>query len=614
MITGAVKDNGRSHIRTPYQLMLIVAVILTAYYPVAFSAYSRVDDHDIVTSVSAIRSWDLRTFFLPHIQHGGYYRPVVFLSFYADKCLFNLDAGFMHLHNIILHTINALLIFWLARQITPARKQGESLIPLVSALVFGLHPIATEPVSWIAGRTDVLACTFILLSANCIIRFKKTGFYQYIVLSALFMTFGFLTKEVALAFLPGAYLLMVSPLYPADETVREQGALSQDSLNRYTNLLIFLLGFVALLLFFLLRHFAFESGSGRIAATIRLIRSDVVSGGIIVLQALGFYVKKIFFPFPLSFAITVLDPLYELIGVPILVLCFFIMTKRSMVSALFLTGICLIVPSFTIAFGQIAWTSFAERYIYLPTAFITVASVFLVAGYVEKTPSLPRYREAFIISLLAIMAVATFYRSTLWKDSLSFLKDTVAKNPDFCTIRAQYADELAIRGDITNSRIQYTIANEYNKTKKRLKNGGDLYQLQYWDMPELGLADLLNREHKISEAIEAYENIIRDANGDSTATIQALNNVIILYDGLLNDAKSRFSSERIERKIALYSEMLYKKKSDDADIFYLLGKKFLMRGEKQEALAYFRMAENKFSPDNKYKAISHKFIARLEGK
>jgi tetratricopeptide (TPR) repeat protein len=604
MITSTAKHNGHSHIRTPYQLMLIVAVILAAYYPIAFGDFSRIDDYDIIKTVSNLGAGNLHDLFMPHSKYGAYYRPVLFLSYQIDKYVFNLDPGFMHLHNILLHAINALLIFWLVRQVMGDSEQKKNFMPLLSALIFGLHPITTESVCWIAGRTDVLACTFILLSANCIIRFKKVGSYRYIVLSGLFMAMGFLTKEVALAFLPGAFFLMDSPLYPASETAPEPGESSQSPFQRYRNLffLLFVLG--AILLFFLLRYSAFESNSGRIAATIRFLRSDIISGELIFLQTLGFYIKKIFFPFPLNFAITELDPLYELLGLPVVIACLFIMLKRNQLSALFMTGIFLIIPSFIIALGQIAWTSFAERYMYLPTAFIMVSSVIFVGGFIETMPSFSIKKRVFVTLLLAVMAIATFHRSALWTDSLSFLKDTVAKNPDFQMIRGQYADELAIRGDIKNARIQYAIANEYNKTRKRLKNDGGFYQLQYWDMPELGLADLLVREHKTPEAIAAYEKIIRDSKGES---IQALNNVIVLYGGLLNEIRSRSDSDRIKEKLSFYS-----KKSNDGNTLFWLGRMFLTRGDKQKALAYFKKAESKFSVDNTYKAISQKLIARLE--
>jgi len=601
---------GRGHIRLQYQVMLILAVLLTVFYPVVFGEISRIDDKDIIDAIRNSGPLNLRDLFIPHMQQGAYYRPILILSFYADKYLFNLDPVFMHLHNIILHVINALLVFWLAGQLTQGhKKDGGNFIPLMSALFFGMHPITTEPVIWIAGRTDVLACTFILLSANCIIRFKRDHSYWYVAIASLFMALGFLTKEVALAFLPGAFLLMRSQDSPG-ESVLEGEASSQSSQHRYQNLFIFLFGFGAILLFFLLRHFAFESNSTKIGTALWVMREDTNHIALVFLQALGFYVKKIFFPFPLNFTIREVDPLYELLAVPVVAVCFLIVSKRSRVSALFITGIVLILPSFLIATGQIAWTSFAERYIYLPTAFIVTASVFFIGRYLEKLPSLSIKKEAFVTLLLAVMAITTFYRGTVWKSNLSLLEDTITKNPNFSYIRHQYADELAFRGDIKNARIQYTIANEFNKTKKRLKRGNELFQLRYWDSPELGLADLLVRENRIHEAIAAYEKIIRASNGQSVA---ALTDVLFLYGWILSDTANRSPSDTLKKKISVYTKKLYNI-SNNADTFYWLAKIFLMRGERQEALVYFRMAEEKYGADNAYKDISRKFIARLENK
>ncbi len=609
MIAGNAEHCGYSHVRMQYQLLLIIAVLLAVYYPTVFSGLSFIDDQEIIEAIRNSGPLNLRDLFIPHMKAGVYYRPVLVLSFYVDKYLFNLDPGFMHLHNIMLHVVNALLVFWLACQLIQDRKEGKSLIPLLSALFFGLHPITTEPVCWIAGRTDVLASTFILLSANCIIRFKKVHAYRFVALSALFMSLGFLTKEVALAFLPGALLLMRSRECPECEIVSRPLNSSQNRQDRHLYL-FFLSSVGALLFFFLLRHFAFETNEGRIGSTIQFMQRDTIQVSLIFLRALGFYVKKIFFPFPLNFTIRDVEPLYELFGVLVVVACFLIVSKKNQVSALFMTGIFLIVPSFPIALGQIAWTFYAERYLYLPTAFIMVASVLFISSSMKKIPSLSIKKGVSITLLLAIMAVATFHRSMVWNDNLTFLRDAVAENPQFYYVRGQYARALALRNDIKNARIQFTAANEYNANKKRLKFGNELFQLRYWDLPEMGLAYLLVRENRIPEAITAYEKIIRESRGES---VGALNNVIILYGGMLNDTKSRPVSDRIKKRISFYAEKLYNT-SDNADTFYWLGKIFLMRGERQEALAYFRKADSKFNADNEYKVIAQKFIARLENK
>ncbi|HYA87055.1 MAG TPA: hypothetical protein VEI57_08345 [Nitrospirota bacterium] len=607
MIADSPQYYGRSHIRLPYQIMLIVATLLAVYYPTVFADASYIDDRDIINAIRNGGSLNLQDLFTPQMKGGLYYRPILFLSFYVDKYLFSLDLGFLHLENIILHVINALLVFWLASQLLPNSERGRSLIPLLSALFFSLHPVTTEPVCWIAGRTDVLACTFILLSTNCIMLFKKGHEYRYVALAAFFMALGFLTKEVALAFLPGAFLIMRSMDSPEFEIASQQPISSQKRQDR--NLyLFFLVSVGAVLFFFLLRYFAIETNAGRIGATIRFIQRDTIEVFLIFLRALGFYIKKIYWPLPLNFTIRDVEPLYELFGVLVVVACFPIASKRNNVSAFFLAGIFLIIPAFPIALGQISWTLYAERYLYLPTAFIMIASVIIVSDFLEKIASHRIKKEVAITLLLAIMAVATFHRSMAWKDNLAFLKNTVNENPQFYYLRGQYALALAQEGDIKNARIQFTAANEYNKNKKRLKYGNELFQLQYWDLPEIGLAYLLAKENRIPEAIAAYEKIVDDSHGEST---NAIRNVLYLYGSTLSATKNRSDSERIKKKISFYAEKLYNT-PENADTFYWLGKIFLMRGDRQEALAYFKKAEINFNPGNAYRVITQKFIARLE--
>jgi protein O-mannosyl-transferase len=607
MIENSPQHYGHNHIRLSYQLMLIIAILLAVYYPTVFAGVSFIDDSSIIDVVKNGGPLNLRDLFTPQMQGGLYYRPILFLSFYFDRFLFNLDPGFMHLENIILHIINTLLVFWFASQLIPNSKQGRSLIPLLSALFFGVHPIATEPVCWIAGRTDVLACTFILLSANCFMFFKKSHAYRYVALAAIFMTLGFLTKEVALAFLPGAFLIMRSMDSPARETVAQQVISPQNRQDR--NHYLFLLCSVgAVLFFFLMRHFAVATNEGRIGSTIRFIKRDTLEVFLIFLRALGFYTKKIYFPIPLNFAIRDVEPLYELFGVLVVVVCFLIMSKKNQVSDLFMTGIFMIIPSFPIALGQISWTFYAERYLYLPTAFIMVASVIFVNSFLEKSATRLVKKEVAVTLLLVIMAVLTFHRSMVWKDNLTFLRDTVKENPQFYYVRGQYALALAMQDDIINARMQFRTANEYNTNKKRLKYGNELFQLRYWDLPEMGLAYLLVKENRIPEATAAYEKIIQDSHGES---VNAIRGVLNLYGNMLSATKSCSDSDRFKKKISFYAEKLYNT-SDNADTFYWLGKIFLMRGERRAALVYFKKAESTYTPDNEYRVITQKFITRLE--
>lgn len=84
----------------------------------------------------------------------GYPIPLTIASYAAETALLGLVPWHFHLLNVLLHVASCVGCFVLARRmgITPA---GASL----GALLFGLHPVVAEPVSWVTGRKDVLACT-----------------------------------------------------------------------------------------------------------------------------------------------------------------------------------------------------------------------------------------------------------------------------------------------------------------------------------------------------------------------------------------------------------------------------------------------------------------------
>lgn len=93
------------------------------------------------------------------------YRPVVNASFALDWFLSrstpgDVSVGWFHLVNVVLHAVNAGLAYVFLAALT-GRRLGA---PLLAAVLFAVHPLAVEPVAWLAGRCDLLAMTFGLAS------------------------------------------------------------------------------------------------------------------------------------------------------------------------------------------------------------------------------------------------------------------------------------------------------------------------------------------------------------------------------------------------------------------------------------------------------------------
>lgn len=125
---------------------------------------------------------------------GGYYRPLIIFSFMIEYFLWNLNAAGYHIVNVIIHFANVLLVFYLLKQVL-----HKTNIAFYSALFFAVHPVQTSAVTYISGRTDLMALFFMLLFL--IAGFKWCVDYaknRYMFVAFIFYFLALLCKEVAI--------------------------------------------------------------------------------------------------------------------------------------------------------------------------------------------------------------------------------------------------------------------------------------------------------------------------------------------------------------------------------------------------------------------------------
>jgi tetratricopeptide (TPR) repeat protein len=154
-----------------------------------------------------------REFVLSTSEHMGYYRPVVLLSLWFDQRLAAVLPVSHHLTNVLLHGLNSVLVLvFLRRPLRSTRAAGAG------ALLFALHPVHTESVAFVSGRTDLLATLLLLVSAIAWGRGRQApGAPTANYLAPAFLSFllAGLSKEVA--FMLPAVLLAWDALETRDE-------------------------------------------------------------------------------------------------------------------------------------------------------------------------------------------------------------------------------------------------------------------------------------------------------------------------------------------------------------------------------------------------------------
>ncbi|MFH1263888.1 MAG: glycosyltransferase family 39 protein [Pseudomonadota bacterium] len=120
------------------------------------------------------------------------YRPVFLSSYMVDYQIFGLHPFGFHLANNLLHGINCLLLFFLIRRLL---STGPALL---GTLLFAVHPIGVEAVTWIGGRMDLLMTLFALINLHLFLRIADPDRRTSLLATTLFLLsvpLGILSKE-----------------------------------------------------------------------------------------------------------------------------------------------------------------------------------------------------------------------------------------------------------------------------------------------------------------------------------------------------------------------------------------------------------------------------------
>lgn len=137
---------------------------------------------------------------------GGLWLPVTWISYQAVITLLGPGPGPQHIVNIVLHALNAMLLYLLLRRAT-----GDALHSALAALLFAIHPTRVESVVWIAERKDVLSTFFGLLACAFHLQYLEGGRSLVRWLRGAAFLLGLMSKAM-LVTLP--VLLVLADIWP----------------------------------------------------------------------------------------------------------------------------------------------------------------------------------------------------------------------------------------------------------------------------------------------------------------------------------------------------------------------------------------------------------------
>jgi len=455
-MTGSGLDNLEARQRAQKMIALgvfvIVVMTLLAYSRAPFNGFIW-DDETYVQNNPLLRDIDgLQRIWIPR-QTVQYY-PVVFSTLWIEYQLWELNPLGYHITNIILHLLNALLLWGVCRTLKFPLATGW----LIAAL-FAVHPVHVESVAWITERKNVLSGFFYLTAGLAYIRFdairdgeivgrKPKEAWGWYGLSLPLFGLALLSKSVTCS-LPAALILIM---------LWQRKALSARRI--LTLLPMFIVGFLAAM------------------NTARIEREVVGAEGadfvfsffeksLIASKSLLFYPQKIIWPHPLIFNYSRWEidgaslmsywpvPVVALIGI-VLVWWFLKGRRGPFIALAFFAGT--IFPA--IGFFNV----YPHRFSFVADHFQYLASIGVIAflvGIAQRLIGNPKRFLACGAIPLVIFSILTWNQSGEYRNLETLWRATLAKNPqawmphnNLSSLMLRRADEKIRKGEPADVEIE----------------------------------------------------------------------------------------------------------------------------------------------------------------
>jgi tetratricopeptide (TPR) repeat protein len=185
-----------------FQSVIFIALIVILGCSIYFNTLGADfvwDDAALVRDNVYIRNWSsLPKFFTENSRAGSgeqstVYRPLQLVSYALDYSLWKLNPTGYHLSSVLLHILTALSLYWLLNLLF-----NQRVLSLFAALLFVSHPVHTEAVAYVAGRSDPLTGLFLLICFAFYLKFLHSPKISFWVMMFLAFIFALLSRESAL--------------------------------------------------------------------------------------------------------------------------------------------------------------------------------------------------------------------------------------------------------------------------------------------------------------------------------------------------------------------------------------------------------------------------------
>ena len=495
--------------------------------------------------------------------HLGHYIPLTWMTLGLDYLLWGMNPFGYHLTSLLLHAANAVVFFFVARQIltlalpSPSERGHALTVSTgVAVLVFAIHPLRVESVAWVTERRDVLSGLFYLLTILVYLRAcergeRGRGWYW---LSVAVFVCALLSKSMVVN-LP--VMLLILDVYPLRRLGGTIGWWSEPARRVYAEKIPFVLLVLAASAVAVMAQFS-------VHAAVPLAQLSVPGRLAVAAYGLSFYLWKMVVPVNLS-------PLYELPptvnpwATPFLLSYGLVLAITAVVLALrrrvpglmaaWVAYVVILVPVHGIVQSgpQIA----ADRYTYLAGLGWAILAG---AGLLSCWQAWRFPLTGLAVCVLVGLGVLTWNQVQVWHDSDKLWAHALAIDPKSSIAHGSWGDALARQGKpaagIEHYRQALQIRPDYADAHTN------------W-----GAA--LAQQGKLAEAIDHYQQALQ-INPESAETHNNWG------DTLARQGSSAEAIEHFQRALHI--------KPDYADAHYNWGIALTQQANLAEAIEHFQRA------------------------
>ena len=427
--------------------------------------------------------------------------------------LIYLVSGFnpfsYHLINIILHSINTILVFFFLRLFFKTESS------FLAACLFATHPIHTEAVTWISGKPYLILTLFILTiyflyhsATNSIIISRRNKIIRYMLSLSIFSYF--ILKDFGFFSLTPLLLILSDVTF---KRWRKSWKLWIPFLVIVILRIILARGIISEHIFHMVTIIGNEEVS-QINPIVKLTNVLFLHLGLLL------WPVKLVFPyvslrgFPITLELGAISLFFLIISLP------FIFKKSREI----FFGVCLFVLFLAPMYSPVAVTNVvAERYLYFPSISLCIFAAFLYERYAKNSYKSRRIMLSLFILIMSLYSIRTIIRNEDWRTPERLWQATLAVSNNDPSVNNELGRVYHRKGDIKRAITYFKKAIQINPN----------YAMAYYNLGIVyGCIDNIDEEiASYKKAIKVYPNFAQAYNnlGAAYRKLGKIEEEIVLY-------------------------------------------------------------------------------------